>query len=316
MLSARVTRRRTSAARLRRAAICSKARAKRSMAWPAASSSSPTSLSRVASLPGVRRLLTFAQAVVERVDQLATALGRVQQVVLQVGVALHHPDVAQHLIEHAGGAAGLALGAQQAEHLPGALAQQALDDLAVGEGGVVIGDLAQAGLAVGVAVGDLCGHVGQLGGCVHEGAGRERPFLARFLNENATEPGRRKPPRHCGEGWFSRLRRDVNAPHPPLPGKRAFRTPLWIVSCMGCFAILMHMPTPNTPLDPWPYPCWIAHRGAGSLAPENTLVAFRLGAEHGFGMFECDVKLSADGEPFLLHDSELERTTNGQGLGG
>lgn len=85
---------------------------------------------------------------------------------------------------------------------------------------------------------------------------------------------------------------------------------------MGCFAILMHMPTPNTPLDPWPYPCWIAHRGAGSLAPENTLVAFRLGAEHGFGMFECDVKLSADGEPFLLHDSELERTTNGQGLAG
>lgn len=76
------------------------------------------------------------------------------------------------------------------------------------------------------------------------------------------------------------------------------------------------MPTPTIPLDPWPYPCWIAHRGAGSQAPENTLAAFRLGAEHGFGMFECDVKLSADGEPFLLHDAELERTTNGQGLAG
>lgn len=76
------------------------------------------------------------------------------------------------------------------------------------------------------------------------------------------------------------------------------------------------MPTPNIPLDPWPYPCWIAHRGAGTLAPENTLAAFRLGAEHGFGMFECDVKLSADGEPFLLHDAELARTTNGQGLAG
>lgn len=85
---------------------------------------------------------------------------------------------------------------------------------------------------------------------------------------------------------------------------------------MGRFAILMTMPTPNAPLDPWPYPCWIAHRGAGTLAPENTLVAFRLGAEHGFGMFECDVKLSADGEPFLLHDAELERTTNGQGVAG
>jgi glycerophosphoryl diester phosphodiesterase len=46
------------------------------------------------------------------------------------------------------------------------------------------------------------------------------------------------------------------------------------------------------------------------------MAAFRLGAEHGFGMFECDVKLSADGEPFLLHDAELDRTTNGQGVAG
>ncbi|MEK8085535.1 glycerophosphodiester phosphodiesterase [Aquabacterium sp. A3] len=66
-------------------------------------------------------------------------------------------------------------------------------------------------------------------------------------------------------------------------------------------------------MSEWPYPCWIAHRGAGTLAPENTLAAFRLGADHGFAMFECDVKLSADGEPFLLHDDELDRTTNGQG---
>ncbi|MEJ5990764.1 glycerophosphodiester phosphodiesterase [Ramlibacter sp. PS3R-8] len=66
----------------------------------------------------------------------------------------------------------------------------------------------------------------------------------------------------------------------------------------------------------WPYPRWIAHRGAGKLAPENTLAAFRLGASHGYRMFECDVKLSADGVPFLMHDAELERTTNGIGLGG
>lgn len=36
----------------------------------------------------------------------------------------------------------------------------------------------------------------------------------------------------------------------------------------------------------WPYPRWIAHRGAGKLAPENTLAAFRLGAAHGYRMFE------------------------------
>jgi len=69
-------------------------------------------------------------------------------------------------------------------------------------------------------------------------------------------------------------------------------------------------------MTPWPYPRWIAHRGAGKLAPENTLAAFRLGAAHGWRAFECDVKLSADGVPFLLHDATLERTSNGQGTAG
>lgn len=64
----------------------------------------------------------------------------------------------------------------------------------------------------------------------------------------------------------------------------------------------------------WPCPLWIAHRGAGKLAPENTLGAFRLGAQHGYRAFECDVKLSADGVPFLLHDATLQRTTSGHGL--
>jgi glycerophosphoryl diester phosphodiesterase len=64
------------------------------------------------------------------------------------------------------------------------------------------------------------------------------------------------------------------------------------------------------------YPRWIAHRGAGKLAPENTLAAFRLGANHGYRMYECDAKLSADGVVFLLHDATLERTTNGHGMAG
>jgi glycerophosphoryl diester phosphodiesterase len=66
----------------------------------------------------------------------------------------------------------------------------------------------------------------------------------------------------------------------------------------------------------WPYPRWIAHRGAGKLAPENTLAAFRLGAAYGYRAFECDVKLSADDVPFLLHDAALERTTSGTGIAG
>jgi len=64
---------------------------------------------------------------------------------------------------------------------------------------------------------------------------------------------------------------------------------------------------------PWPYPRWIAHRGAGKLAPENTLAAFRVGAGHGYRAFECDVKLSSDGVPFLLHDATLQRTTDARG---
>ena len=64
---------------------------------------------------------------------------------------------------------------------------------------------------------------------------------------------------------------------------------------------------------PWLYPLWLGHRGAGKLAPENTLAAFRMGAGFGFRAFECDVKLSRDGQAFLLHDDTLDRTTSGQG---
>jgi glycerophosphoryl diester phosphodiesterase len=66
-------------------------------------------------------------------------------------------------------------------------------------------------------------------------------------------------------------------------------------------------------MKPWHYPTHIAHRGAGKLAPENTLAAFKLGYAHGYRMFECDVKLSADGVAYLMHDATLERTTDGVG---
>jgi glycerophosphoryl diester phosphodiesterase len=68
-----------------------------------------------------------------------------------------------------------------------------------------------------------------------------------------------------------------------------------------------------TALPAWPYPKLAAHRGAGKLAPENTLAALRLGFAYGYRMAEFDVKLSADGVAFLLHDATLDRTTNGRG---
>lgn len=64
----------------------------------------------------------------------------------------------------------------------------------------------------------------------------------------------------------------------------------------------------------WPYPSLIAHRGAGKIAPENTLAAMRVGAQNGFAMMEYDVKLSRDGIPILLHDDTMDRTSNASGL--
>ncbi|MEI2681356.1 glycerophosphodiester phosphodiesterase [Erwinia aphidicola] len=66
----------------------------------------------------------------------------------------------------------------------------------------------------------------------------------------------------------------------------------------------------------WPYPPIVAHRGGGKLAPENTLAAIDVGAQHGHRMIEFDAKLSQDGAIFLLHDDTLDRTSNGWGVAG
>ncbi|MGM3225825.1 glycerophosphodiester phosphodiesterase family protein [Dickeya zeae] len=58
----------------------------------------------------------------------------------------------------------------------------------------------------------------------------------------------------------------------------------------------------------------IAHRGASSLAPENTLIAMRKAAQQGATWLEVDVKLTRDGQPVIIHDDRVDRTTNGRGL--
>ena len=63
----------------------------------------------------------------------------------------------------------------------------------------------------------------------------------------------------------------------------------------------------------WPYPRVVAHRGGGKLAPENTLEAIDTGARLGLKMIEFDAKLSADNVVFLLHDDDVDRTSNGHG---
>lgn len=64
---------------------------------------------------------------------------------------------------------------------------------------------------------------------------------------------------------------------------------------------------------PWPYPRLVAHRGGGTLAPENTLAAIRLGQALGYRAHEFDVKLSLDGHAILMHDPTLDRTAGHRG---
>lgn len=62
------------------------------------------------------------------------------------------------------------------------------------------------------------------------------------------------------------------------------------------------------------YPCVrIAHRGASAEYPENTLLAFRKAIEQGVDLIEFDVHLTRDDALVVMHDSTLERTTNGTG---
>ena len=58
----------------------------------------------------------------------------------------------------------------------------------------------------------------------------------------------------------------------------------------------------------------VGHRGAPSLAPENTLASFRAAAATGVKAVEFDVALTFDARPVVIHDASLERTTDGTGL--
>lgn len=57
----------------------------------------------------------------------------------------------------------------------------------------------------------------------------------------------------------------------------------------------------------------IAHRGFSSIAPENTLPAYKLAKQRGFFYVETDVSFTSDGVPVCLHDATIDRTSNGTG---
>ena len=57
----------------------------------------------------------------------------------------------------------------------------------------------------------------------------------------------------------------------------------------------------------------ISHRGAAAIAPENTLAGVRAGVASGAPFIEIDVRVSEDGVLVLMHDSTVDRTTDGSG---
>jgi glycerophosphoryl diester phosphodiesterase len=57
----------------------------------------------------------------------------------------------------------------------------------------------------------------------------------------------------------------------------------------------------------------IAHRGASSYAPENTLAVFDLALQMGARQIELDVESTSDGYIVVIHDDTVDRTTNGAG---
>lgn len=55
------------------------------------------------------------------------------------------------------------------------------------------------------------------------------------------------------------------------------------------------------------------HRGASEYAPENTMEAFKLAYDMGADGLELDIHLTKDGQPVVIHDSTIDRTSDGKG---
>lgn len=83
---------------------------------------------------------------------------------------------------------------------------------------------------------------------------------------------------------------------------------IWLIAFVLITALLtIQTPSEGTPLV-------IAHRGASSLAPENTMAAVRAALDLGVDVIEIDVHRTSDGELVVIHDVTVDRTTDGEGF--
>ncbi len=87
---------------------------------------------------------------------------------------------------------------------------------------------------------------------------------------------------------------------------------------VGAYVCLATIPrrqrAPDRPYFDAPRPWVVAHRGGSALAPENTMEAFRRAEAVGADVLEMDLHVTADGAFVVIHDSAVDRTTNGHGL--
>jgi glycerophosphoryl diester phosphodiesterase len=58
----------------------------------------------------------------------------------------------------------------------------------------------------------------------------------------------------------------------------------------------------------------VGHRGARAYAPENTLASFKKALEIGVDAVELDVRKTKDNQLVVIHDADIKRTTDGEGL--
>ncbi|MCX5394459.1 glycerophosphodiester phosphodiesterase family protein [Streptomyces sp. NBC_00094] len=117
--------------------------------------------------------------------------------------------------------------------------------------------------------------------------------------------------------------------HAPSTAPRSWH-PRRIAYGSTALAAVLLVAAPPTPLaaepatprgaapNPWirnaaAAPTVLAHRGASSAAPENTLVSDEVARRGGATWIENDVQPSKDGVPYVLHDPTVDRTTDGTG---
>jgi len=82
------------------------------------------------------------------------------------------------------------------------------------------------------------------------------------------------------------------------------------IACLLCSTLATSQVVLEQPLGPV---LAIAHRGASGYAPEHTLFAYDLAMALDADMIECDLQLTKDGVLVCVHDTTIDRTSNGSG---